>query len=411
MKQPFSIEVYYSKDKKMLERKACSLLEAFKPFHLLCKCFLLVPVNHKLEDLNYLSNYGIFQLIFILSLGLTACLWNIYWKIILVYKRQNAIFVVTNIILTSEMWISLFVAYFRYLTTNLPKLKKLFSKISSIDIVAVDEPQQYYSKIRARFSIQVLLLVVIYTLLNSFSFLFNINEVLISEIASSFLSSIVNEFICLQYINFICVLNNHYIFINNILLLKKYEFQNYKGLRTCKITKKGYFFEPVSNFLSYKDQQNNLNILRKTHYNLYEVASMLESIYGLHIVFRVTHSFSAFLFYYYVMAHLDVEYSKVEYSFLAVLIVWTVVDVVQLIILTQSCQNTAKSSNSTAVIVQKLLLQETQLPLLSNELHEFSTQLLHTKLNFTAYGLFRIDLSFLGAFFGTLMTYVIVIMQ
>jgi gustatory receptor len=78
---------------------------------------------------------------------------------------------------------------------------------------------------------------------------------------------------------------------------------------------------------------------------------------------------------------------------------------------TASCNSACFEAGRTTTLVNKFLLIQTLSSDVSSELEQFSQQLLHSKLQFTAFGFFSLDFTFLYGFVGGATTYIVILLQ
>jgi hypothetical protein len=96
--------------------------------------------------------------------------------------------------------------------------------------------------------------------------------------------------------------------------------------------------------------------------------------------------------------------------FICLMTAWLLLYAFKMIIITAPCQSATSEVEKTVMLVQKLLLagfdQNTM-----EELQLFSHQLLHCKMNFTAFGFLKLDFSLLLTIIGGAITYVVLAIQ
>jgi hypothetical protein len=96
--------------------------------------------------------------------------------------------------------------------------------------------------------------------------------------------------------------------------------------------------------------------------------------------------------------------------FICLIAAWQLLHSFKLIGVTVPCQFATSEVKNTVVLVQKLLLAEFDQNTME-ELQLFSQQLLHRKMNFTAFGFLKHDCSLLLTIYGGVITYVVIAMQ
>jgi hypothetical protein len=96
--------------------------------------------------------------------------------------------------------------------------------------------------------------------------------------------------------------------------------------------------------------------------------------------------------------------------FICLMAAWQMLHSFKLICVTVPCQFATTEVENTVVLVQKLLLEEFDQNTMA-ELQLFSQQLLHRKMNFTAFGFLKLDCSLLLTIYGGVITYVVLAMQ
>jgi hypothetical protein len=92
-------------------------------------------------------------------------------------------------------------------------------------------------------------------------------------------------------------------------------------------------------------------------------------------------------------------------------IVWSIFASLMLLLISVACHKTSEEAAMSVSLVHSLLLYPCFSPGISTELSLFCTQLKHLKIEFSACGLFAINLPFFYSIIGVTCTYVIFLCQ
>jgi hypothetical protein len=91
--------------------------------------------------------------------------------------------------------------------------------------------------------------------------------------------------------------------------------------------------------------------------------------------------------------------------------VWLLSSFLKLLIITVTCENLRSENKRLSDSVQKLLLQQDMEADTVQQLQLFSFQLLSCKMEFSAAGLFCVDLPYLYSCIAAIVTYFVVLLQ
>ena len=161
-------------------------------------------------------------------------------------------------------------------------------------------------------------------------------------------------------------------------------------------------------------QRRNIRIAREVHDDLCDISVLINSMYGFQILLELGVATVELTLSSYLMLATILGIHAVEANssgrFLSLGIAWLFFYAFKLISITAPCQSATSEADNTVMLVQKLLLvgfdQDT-----TAELQLFSQQLLHRKINFSAFGFLRLDYSLLLTIIGGVITYVVISMQ
>lgn len=161
-------------------------------------------------------------------------------------------------------------------------------------------------------------------------------------------------------------------------------------------------------------QQRNIRSAREIYDDLCDISVLINSMYGFQMllelgVVTVELTLTSYLMLATLLGVLAVE-ADTSGNFIYLMTAWLTLYTIKLISITAPCQSATIEVENTVMLVQKLLLAEFDQNSMA-ELQLFSNQLLHRKMNFTAFGFLRLDYSLLLTIIGGAMTYVVIAMQ
>ncbi|XP_029658596.1 putative gustatory receptor 28a isoform X1 [Formica exsecta] len=151
--------------------------------------------------------------------------------------------------------------------------------------------------------------------------------------------------------------------------------------------------------------------LRDVHCHLCEISGNVSDFYSLPILFGVTFLFLSLIYNgYYLFSPLLMSDEVLEYEIFSNTIFWLIYLIYPLFILTNRITKILNEMEKTGNIVHNILSctigKEAK-----SELKQFSLEILHRKIRFTANGYFTLDNSFLYSLIGTVVTYLVILVQ
>jgi hypothetical protein len=161
-------------------------------------------------------------------------------------------------------------------------------------------------------------------------------------------------------------------------------------------------------------QWRNIRRARELYDDLCDISLLINSMYSFQILLELgvttaELTLTAYLMFATILGILAVD-PDTTVRFICLMISWLLLYAFKLISITAPCQSATGEVENTVVLVQKLLLagfdQNT-----NAELQLFSQQLLHRKINFTAFGFLKLDYSLLLTIIGGFITYVVIAIQ
>ncbi|XP_018060102.1 PREDICTED: putative gustatory receptor 28a [Atta colombica] len=149
--------------------------------------------------------------------------------------------------------------------------------------------------------------------------------------------------------------------------------------------------------------------LRDVHCHLCKMSNDVSSFYSLPVLFGIIFLFLTLIYNgYWVLSPLLMK--TLDYGTLSNGIIWIIFLIYPISLLTNRITSILIEIKTTGNIVHDLLNcaigKETK-----TELKKFSLQLLHRKIQFTANGYFILDNTFLHSLIGTMMTYLVILVQ
>ncbi|KAL0107952.1 hypothetical protein PUN28_014895 [Cardiocondyla obscurior] len=151
--------------------------------------------------------------------------------------------------------------------------------------------------------------------------------------------------------------------------------------------------------------------LRDMHCHLCEISEDISNFYSLPVLFGITFLFLTLIYngYFFISPLLTAD-EMLEYKALINTIIWLLTLIYPISLLTNIITKILKEIGKTGSMLHNLLSyaigKETK-----SELKQFSLQLLHRKIQFTANGYFVLDNSFLHSLIGTVVTYLVILIQ
>ncbi|XP_011703401.1 PREDICTED: uncharacterized protein LOC105459234 [Wasmannia auropunctata] len=151
--------------------------------------------------------------------------------------------------------------------------------------------------------------------------------------------------------------------------------------------------------------------LRDMHCHLCEISENVSDFYSLPVLFGMTFLFLTLIYNgYYLFSPLLMTDNILEYETFSNTIIWLLFLMYPISLLTNRITKILIEIRKTGNVVNNLLScaigKETK-----SELKQFSLQLLHQKIQFTANGYFALDNSFLHSLVGTVVTYLVILVQ
>ena len=161
-------------------------------------------------------------------------------------------------------------------------------------------------------------------------------------------------------------------------------------------------------------EQRNIRSAREIYDDLCDIGALINSMYGFQILLglglaTVELTLTSYLMLATILGFLAVE-ADTSGRFICIMTAWLLLHAIKLISITASCQSATSEVENTVMLVQKLLLAGFDQNSMA-ELQLFSQQLLHRKMNFTAFGFLKLDYSLLLTIIGGAITYVVIAMQ
>jgi hypothetical protein len=99
-----------------------------------------------------------------------------------------------------------------------------------------------------------------------------------------------------------------------------------------------------------------------------------------------------------------------EFSLVALSVLWLLLPFIRLLIITVTCENLSSENKRLSDSVHKLLLQQ---DMAADSVHQlqFSIQLVICKMDFSAAGLFSVNMRYLCSSIAAIVTYFVVLLQ
>jgi len=159
-----------------------------------------------------------------------------------------------------------------------------------------------------------------------------------------------------------------------------------------------------------------IHTLRCAYAILYDIGGLVESAYGFQLLLAMAYIFFSVVKYFHLvmLSNLSSHQGNMSADHMdGVLpfICGVSIHIANFLWVTASCDFACREAVRTTTVVNRLLLTQTLSPDVSAELERFSQQLLHSKLQFTAFGFFSLDFTFVYGFVGGATTYIVILLQ
>jgi len=167
---------------------------------------------------------------------------------------------------------------------------------------------------------------------------------------------------------------------------------------------------------SHPQDVTNIHTLRGVYTILQDIGGLVNSVYGLQLLLAMAYIFASVVKYFHMVMISNIRAQPDNLSTFRVdgilpLICVVSIHIANVLWVTASCNFACSEAVRTTTVVNKLLLIQALPSDVSAELEGFSQQLLHSKLQFTAFGFFSLDFTFLYGFIGGATTYIVILLQ
>lgn len=156
--------------------------------------------------------------------------------------------------------------------------------------------------------------------------------------------------------------------------------------------------------------------LRELYNMIFHASSLINDIYGIHILFKLTYDFINVVLSFYgiigiISGSLKFNSALPLLYYVVVYICWILVSLVNVFAISVSCHKATAEVESCSRVIQKLLIREPLRQDTRRQLKLLSHQMSNVRIVFTAFDLFTINMSILFTFISSATTYVIVLVQ
>ncbi|XP_043285759.1 putative gustatory receptor 28b [Venturia canescens] len=213
---------------------------------------------------------------------------------------------------------------------------------------------------------------------------------------------IIDQFM-LQYILMVKVLEIHYKNLNNAAI-------DFSMASTTKTFRSFVHHDEIT--LMHCDYFPKINDFRQAHRTLCEIGSDVAEFYSLPILLTLALSCSGIIYNAYLLCTpfaFDVE---IDTKLIVIeSVAYVLVLLVPIALLGQGIDGLTHEMKKTSDAIYKMLHGPNLSPEDTDELEQFSIELLHRKIYFTAYGLFPLNRSLVQSIFSTTITYLVILLQ
>lgn len=160
----------------------------------------------------------------------------------------------------------------------------------------------------------------------------------------------------------------------------------------------------------------NIHTLRYVHTILNDTCCLVNSAYGFQLLLAMAYVFVSVVKYCHMVMISDKCPNQYELSNICVdgiipLICVVSIHVACVLLVNVFCNSTYFEATVTTTLVNKFLLSRSLHSDALAQLERFSQQLLHSKVQFTAFGFFSLDFTFIYGFVGGAATYIVILLQ
>ncbi|PNF15919.1 hypothetical protein B7P43_G07706 [Cryptotermes secundus] len=229
------------------------------------------------------------------------------------------------------------------------------------------------------------------------------------------LPALVNYTAVLYFVNLVLQLRNKYKYLISLL--------ESSALTPCNETISDYcntkYVTPIDTFrmkppfneqrgYRYSSRRQHFRNLRIIHSQIHDVALLMNSTYGFSLLCAIVWVFCSII----PTANRIIEMKPTNiYGHILIGVLWSTYHVVLVGIMAVSCSLAVNECNRSPVIVQKIMLRDDIDSEVMKELKMIFTQFKVMKIEFSACGMYRIDLSFLCDIISGIFSYLIVVSQ
>ncbi|PNF15102.1 hypothetical protein B7P43_G15984 [Cryptotermes secundus] len=403
--------------------QAKDIYSALWPLHLLSKIFGLAPYSLKRDNESVTNR----------SLSNCFCrIWSIFLIILLMVLSYvyNTVNITGNVTLKQKIFEVLFSALmYGYsiislllpLTIKKDKAPQIITKISEIDHLFSSKKYktQIYEKTQlfVIFQISIMTCTVLalmtcgaYVVHGNFSFR-NCHYFFVET-----LPMFINCIVILNFVNVVLLLRDKYKFLNSMLEMSAVKpcNKNVNDFHTNCITPMDNctfemkYFSRDRREMNISSRRNQLHNLRIIYSRLHEVAHLINSTFGILLLCTTLWlliSIICGINYVLKTKHTDSS------LYVIVAVLWSIFCASLITLMAMSCSLAVNECNRSPVIVQNIMLRQDIDILVTKELKKMFIQFKVMKIEFSACGMYRIDLSLLCGIFGATFSYIIIFWQ
>jgi hypothetical protein len=320
---------------------------------------------------------------------------------------------VLEIIFCGSMYVFSVCSLLLSLTINNDKVPRIIAKLSEIDrlFLTKRDTSRIYKNARLFIEVQITFMTSFLLALLSYgtyvihgNFSFRNFDYFFYELFPVFL----NCTSILHYVNLVLLVKDRYKCLNSALdsptsLLAT---NDLKPTENCPFGMKYLNREKGENSIS--SRRKHFHNLRIIYSKLHDVALLINSTYGMTLLCTTLWVFTGVISgVNYVIKMTPVD----NHLYVIVAILWSSFCVAQMIVMAVSCSLAVNECNRSPIIVQKIMLRDDIDREAAKELKKMFSQFKVMKIEFSACGMYRIDLPFLCGIFGATLSYLIIVLQ
>jgi len=375
-----------------------------------------LPGGTILEKLEISSFVLIYSMCFVV---LYLCVLAVYFifKYSYVYSKMLATDMVPNILLHTVS-ISSMVSLVSSATKNRNAIVRITSLIAETERFTLMRSREYYRKAKIILFMQV---IVIFTVTGIYGFYeyitwYSILGIFLLSDSHMYVDTLIEWIVVIQFVNMVLLLKDRFSVLNMRL-------SNLSGIFEIENSKEGFHLPSLETaWVSVKEKNSRLKgkeilTFNNIHDILCDTVLLVKSTYEVQIFLCLLSAFVGITIWsYFGLCYLYGYYGSKNAtvgntSAVLVSIIRSLLHMAKLLCITVSCHSANYNMAHTSTVLRKILLAFHTDPATISELERFLQHVALRKFKFTVFGFLSLDLSLLVSMMGTVVTYLVILMQ